>query len=237
MDVARRARTEYGIHIHRYRPPSDADGEGLLTEEPAGDEDLDLQDLCPLLENERIPATAIANGRMFSRDHVVLARIVYPPGPLARAAAVEAERPGSDPAPASDGPPIEEGLLIYVKPTLTGDEDADLIRFWGENPEFPHDSTMDQFYTPAKFESYRQLGAHTGRQVIRRLAGLGRSVIEGDLGEPAWRLLEFWAAEFGDRSDRSKGSAATLASPPEPATPSPPDGHAPARKGRRSPAT
>lgn len=198
MDVVRRARTEHGIHIHRLRPGPGSDGYDLLAEEPAGHEDLGLQDLCPLVKDNCIPTTATANGRLFSREHVVLARILYPPGEAVKGEGVEAgpTRPGATPKSAAS--PIDEGLLVYVKPTLTGDEDADLIRFWGENLEFPHDSTMDQFYTPAKFESYRQLGAHSGRQVIKRLAGLGEKLVDECLGGPGWDLVEYWAAEFSN---------------------------------------
>ncbi len=198
MDVVRRARTEHGIHIHRLRPGQGSEGCDLLTEEPAGHEDLDLQGLCPLVKNDRIPTTATEKERLFSREHLVLARILYPPGVVDGGEGVEAgpARSGATPKPAA--PPIDEGLLVYVKPTLTGDEDADLIQFWGENPEFPHDSTMDQFYTPAKFESYRQLGAHSGRQVLERLAGLGEKCVDECLGSPGWDLVAYWAAEFSN---------------------------------------
>lgn len=57
-----------------------------------------------------------------------------------------------------DGP---IGTIIYVKPALTGDEPTDLLRYAAEEPEFPHQSTVDQWFDEAQFESYRALGQHT----------------------------------------------------------------------------
>jgi hypothetical protein len=54
-----------------------------------------------------------------------------------------------------------DGILIYIKSTLTGDEPPDLQNYKAEHPSFPNDSTLDQFYTEMQFESYRVLGLHT----------------------------------------------------------------------------
>ena len=52
-----------------------------------------------------------------------------------------------------------DGNLIYVKPTLRGDEPADVISYERQHPDFPHESTGDQWFTESQFESYRKLGA------------------------------------------------------------------------------
>ena len=54
----------------------------------------------------------------------------------------------------------EDGVLIYIKPTLDGDEPIDLKNYKRENPDFPHESTADQMYSETQFESYRSLGLH-----------------------------------------------------------------------------
>src|SRR5207248_1078136 len=59
-------------------------------------------------------------------------------------------------------PDAEPGYLIYVKPTLTGDEEADLQAYAAQNRDFPHHPTPDQLYDEDRFESYRQLGEHIG---------------------------------------------------------------------------
>lgn len=50
------------------------------------------------------------------------------------------------------------GTLLYLKPTLTGTEPTDIAHYASAHPTFPHESTGDQFFDEAQFESYRRLG-------------------------------------------------------------------------------
>jgi hypothetical protein len=59
-----------------------------------------------------------------------------------------------------------DGSLIYVKPTLRGDEPADVISYERQHPDFPHESTGDQWFTESQFESYRKLGAVEMERII-----------------------------------------------------------------------
>jgi hypothetical protein len=59
-----------------------------------------------------------------------------------------------------------EGLLVYIKPGLTGDESSDLENYVAEHPDFPHQSTLNQFFTESQFESYRALGYHSVTSVF-----------------------------------------------------------------------
>jgi hypothetical protein len=59
---------------------------------------------------------------------------------------------------AVDGPDAPEGTILYIKATLSGDEPVDVRNYAAGNPEFPHDSTANQFFDEAQFESYRALG-------------------------------------------------------------------------------
>jgi len=52
------------------------------------------------------------------------------------------------------------GWLLYVKPSLTGDESADLLQYHRTHADFPHETTADQFFDEAQWESYRALGEH-----------------------------------------------------------------------------
>jgi hypothetical protein len=52
------------------------------------------------------------------------------------------------------------GLMLYMKLSLTGDEAELLKRYYLVHPDFPHQSTIDQFYDEEQFEAYRQLGVH-----------------------------------------------------------------------------
>lgn len=54
----------------------------------------------------------------------------------------------------------DTGVLLLFKPCLTGDEPTDVAQYKQRNPAFPHESTGDQFYNEAQWESYRRLGQH-----------------------------------------------------------------------------
>ncbi|HJY41190.1 MAG TPA: hypothetical protein VJ303_08140, partial [Steroidobacteraceae bacterium] len=56
--------------------------------------------------------------------------------------------------------------LVYVKATLTGDEPVDVLEYHSIHPDFPHESTANQFFDEAQWESYRRLGEHIGSQVL-----------------------------------------------------------------------
>ncbi len=58
----------------------------------------------------------------------------------------------------ADGAPA---TLVLCKPALTGDEPVDVQQYAGRASKFPHDSTGDQFFDEAQWESYRRLGEHT----------------------------------------------------------------------------
>ena len=60
-----------------------------------------------------------------------------------------------------DGPNAPDGTILYLKATLSGDEPVDVRNFASGNPEFPHDTTANQFFDEARFESYRTLGYHS----------------------------------------------------------------------------
>jgi predicted acylesterase/phospholipase RssA len=72
-----------------------------------------------------------------------------------------------------DGPEAPDGTILYLKATLSGDEPVDVWNFAAANPAFPHDSTSDQFFDEARFESYRTLGFHTVLAVAGQFQGAG----------------------------------------------------------------
>ena len=59
----------------------------------------------------------------------------------------------------------EDGILIYLKPSLSGDEPADVHHYAAENHGFPHQATADQFFNESQFESYRRLGLHVVERI------------------------------------------------------------------------
>ena len=53
-----------------------------------------------------------------------------------------------------------KGTLIYVKASLSGDENVYIRDYARRNPEYPHETTGDQFFSEEQFEVYRALGFH-----------------------------------------------------------------------------
>ena len=66
----------------------------------------------------------------------------------------------------------DKGILLYIKPSLTGDEPGDIQQYNARNKTFPNESTADQFYDEAQWESYRRLGEHAARSSLRFLQHL-----------------------------------------------------------------
>lgn len=57
------------------------------------------------------------------------------------------------------------GYLLYIKPALREDCPADVRNYGRESRSFPHESTVDQFFSESQFESYRALGRHILGQI------------------------------------------------------------------------
>lgn len=88
------------------------------------------------------PVTSVSKGR------VAVGEIHYPPLTL--------------------GDDEEIGYLIYIKMTMDGTEPPDLQSYKIRNSEFPHESTIDQFFSESQFESYRHLGYIVASQFFTR---------------------------------------------------------------------
>jgi hypothetical protein len=62
--------------------------------------------------------------------------------------------------------PDTYGYVVYIKSSLTGDEPADVLNYKKEDSAFPHDSTLNQWFSESQFESYRRLGHHVAFSVF-----------------------------------------------------------------------
>ena len=63
-----------------------------------------------------------------------------------------------------------DGTLLYIKPSLTGKELADVLNYRKTDPNFPHQGTVDQWFDETEFESYRSLGYHIGNTAVDKFA-------------------------------------------------------------------
>jgi len=60
------------------------------------------------------------------------------------------------------------GVLLYIKSSFTGDENDYIVDYKRRNPSFPHETTLDQFFTEEQFEAYRALGFHAVNSAFKR---------------------------------------------------------------------
>ena len=59
------------------------------------------------------------------------------------------------------------GVIVWVKPTVTTDDAADVRQYKLQNPAFPQQTTLDQWYDEAQFESYRKLAYDSVTNALR----------------------------------------------------------------------
>ncbi len=89
----------------------------------------------------------------------------------------------------------DPGWLIVIKPRLPAQPPSDLAHYAGSEQEFPQQSTLDQFYSEAQWESVHKLGRLLGEQLVRALGAL-----------PAWQNMptsepaDFRGAAWFDRN-------------------------------------
>ncbi|MDT4953700.1 MAG: hypothetical protein QOJ02_1838 [Acidobacteriota bacterium] len=66
------------------------------------------------------------------------------------------------------------GIIIYFKPSIVGKETADVRQYAIENKNFPQQSTANQWFDEAQFESYRRLGQFCAKQAFEGLEHVRR---------------------------------------------------------------
>jgi len=70
--------------------------------------------------------------------------------------------------------------ILVLKPRLIASLPPDVLNYASTNPDFPNQTTADQFFDEAQFESYRQLGL----SVAQRVFGNGT-----DVNDELWNYL------------------------------------------------
>ena len=61
----------------------------------------------------------------------------------------------------------ELGWMLYIKLAVTGTEPPYVTDYRRTNPDFPHQTTADQFFDEAQFEAYRMLGECAAENLFR----------------------------------------------------------------------
>jgi hypothetical protein len=67
------------------------------------------------------------------------------------------------------GPQKGSGVIIYLKATLTKDLAFTTYGYRAQFSDFPHETTVDQFFDPVQFEAYRDLGYRSCSRMIQEL--------------------------------------------------------------------
>jgi hypothetical protein len=65
-------------------------------------------------------------------------------------------------------PGDRKGILIYIKSSLTGDENDYVFYYKKRYSAFPHETTLDQLFSEEQFEAYRALGFHAAYRFFDR---------------------------------------------------------------------
>lgn len=73
------------------------------------------------------------------------------------------------PIGARPAPDTPYSILLIIKPSLSGDEPVDVLQYHQAHPDFPQESTMDQYFDEAQWESYRMLGEHIALKIFSTL--------------------------------------------------------------------
>ena len=61
-----------------------------------------------------------------------------------------------------------KGVLVYIKSSLTGDENDYVFHYKKRYSAFPHETTLDQLFSEEQFEAYRALGFHAANRFFDR---------------------------------------------------------------------
>ncbi len=117
-------------------------------------------------------------------------------------------------------PDAHVGTLLYLKSSLTGDEDTDVLRYAARSPSFPHETTNDQWFGESQFESYRALGHHAAMSALlavdvpENLAGLTTERIFVELAQRWYPPCSALDASFKRRGETLNALYETLRTEP-----------------------
>ena len=105
------------------------------------------------------------------------------------------------------------GFLLYIKPSLTGNEPIDVSQYAVVHPDFPHQSTTDQWFDESQFESYRKLGYHIASTVfdetkVKQQGSLGDLFV--DLSQRWYRPSMWIEANFTRHAEELRSLRDTL---------------------------
>lgn len=107
---------------------------------------------------------------------------------------------------------LYDGTLIYLKPSLLGDEPRDILTYHSANPAFPEEPISDQWFSESQFESYRALGNHMIERICEQRPVVGPRVTEvlkaPEVSQPRVSPLDYFVLQgraHVNRTPRTSG--------------------------------
>jgi hypothetical protein len=103
------------------------------------------------------------------------------------------------------------GVLLYFKPTIIGTEPPDIAQYRARNRTFPHESSSDQFYDEAQWESYRSLGYFAAREAFRQIDVRAVQPVSDRVADAFARARRDWFSVPEDLAERASRVAQVVA--------------------------
>ncbi|HSS52247.1 MAG TPA: patatin-like phospholipase family protein, partial [Thermoanaerobaculia bacterium] len=107
--------------------------------------------------------------------------------------------------PFDQGDSPEKGLLLYLKPALTGDENRMITEYATRQPAFPHEGRADRFLGEGQFDAYKDLGFHSVDGLFDPV-GPGESAFQLDRKD-FFEWLETLGSKLSPKSEAAGGAA------------------------------
>ena len=84
--------------------------------------------------------------------------------------------------------PADTGYLLVLKSSFVGgvDDSEPVKNYRQEHPEFPHETTADQFFDDDQFESYRELGEQIALRALSAVSDLAWRPEQRDTWTAVW---------------------------------------------------
>jgi uncharacterized short protein YbdD (DUF466 family) len=101
----------------------------------------------------------------------------------------------------------EEGVLLYMKLSIGKNELPYIENYRRANPDFPHQSTADQFFDEAQFEAYRALGFKVGMRTLEALKHQESFVGDGPLSFGIHRSMKPASEDVPDWTSHARPAA------------------------------
>ena len=94
-----------------------------------------------------------------------------------------------------------DGVLIYIKASMTGKEDTAVMQYKWSHQSFPHETTGNQFYKEDQFESYRSLGYEITMDIFKNIPKNDNNAetLTKDKAISSARIIKYAKKLYGDK--------------------------------------